>query len=292
METAPTTENKESGVRNTKANQEPTTPTPFDVLCGTGIERANQPGNELFAQCVLKYVEPYASAESKKLKMQISKAAMDELMRSGVRFLKKHPVHQHWYVADEKVGRDRIGHFLRQHGPKDPHKLGASTDKGITGLQSLLSTRPVLSAHSEALLDSERIVPQHQVPIIVDNATTAVKYWAPQVRNQSPTTLSSLSTYQSSHRSDHNTYPRPPSDSKKWSLSTKSHRLDSYREVTNSRSRDNSRQTNGPPVENSQSNCAHDNANHLFDDEDLADRLDWVVDQDNVNTISPFLRRR
>jgi hypothetical protein len=282
MMQTPTTENKESEVRNTKSKQDPTVPTPFDVLCGTGIERANQPGNELFAQCVLKYVEQYANAESKKLKMQISKAAMDELMRSGVRFLKKHPVHQHWYVADEKVGRDRIGHFLRHHSPK-PKQLGASTDKGVTGLQSLLPTSPILKSHSTALFDSERIVPQHQLPIIIDNATTAVNYWASQ-RTQSPAILSSISAYQQNHRSDHNTYPHPPpknplcdSDSKKWLLSTKSHRLDSSRQDTKLMSRGDLR-TNRPLVDDSQSTCTLDHSNQLFDDEDLADRLDWEGD--------------
>lgn len=104
------------------ALNEPTTPTPIDVLCGTGIERVNQPGNELFTVCVLKYVEQYKHAQTKKHKMLISKAALDELTELGVRFLKKHPSHQCWYVADQKVGRDRIGHFLRQHLDKNERK--------------------------------------------------------------------------------------------------------------------------------------------------------------------------
>jgi hypothetical protein len=100
---------------------EPVTPTALDVLCGTGVERINQPGNELFDAVVMKYVEKYLRAESKREKMAISKGALDELASSGVRFLKKHPVHQCWYEADAKVGRDRIGHFLRHHIPKYPH---------------------------------------------------------------------------------------------------------------------------------------------------------------------------
>jgi hypothetical protein len=106
---------------------DPVTPTALDVLCGTGIERINQPGNELFGTIVFKYVEKYTCAESKKEKMAISKGALDELSSSGVRFLKKHPVHQCWYVADSKVGRDRIGHFLRQHLLRAPQR-GARRD--------------------------------------------------------------------------------------------------------------------------------------------------------------------
>ena len=94
---------------------DPVAPTSLDVLCGTGMERINHWGNELFATVVLKYVEKYERAQSKREKMAISKGALDELASKGVRFLKKHPVRQCWYVADSKVGRDRIGHFLRDH---------------------------------------------------------------------------------------------------------------------------------------------------------------------------------
>lgn len=120
------------------AINEPTTPTPIDVLCGTGIERVNQPGNELFTVCVLKYVEQYTHAQTKKHKMSISKAALDELTELGVRFLKKHPSHQCWYVADQKVGRDRIGHFLRQHVDKNERK----------GLQPSPSMHPMVPLSS------------------------------------------------------------------------------------------------------------------------------------------------
>lgn len=79
------------------------------------MDRVNHLGNELFSTVVLKYVEKYKRAKSKREKMETSKGALDELTSSGVRFLKKHPVHQYWYVADSKVARDRIGHFLRFH---------------------------------------------------------------------------------------------------------------------------------------------------------------------------------
>ena len=96
-----------------------TTSTAMDVHCGTGNEIANHPGNVLFVRVVLKYVGQYALAGySRKKKMMVSKAALDELTNSGVRFLKKHPVLQHWYVASQKVGKAKIGRFLRHHLPR------------------------------------------------------------------------------------------------------------------------------------------------------------------------------
>ena len=102
---------------NQQIMSEATTPTSSDVLCGTGYATAKHPGNKLFTRTVSEYVEQYGGAESKKEKMKISKAALDELTSSGVRFLKKHPVYKDWYVASEKVGRDKIGHFLRENIP-------------------------------------------------------------------------------------------------------------------------------------------------------------------------------
>ena len=104
---------------NQQIMSETTTPTSADVLCGTGNATAKHPGNILFSRTVSEYVDLYVRAESKKEKMKISKAALDELTSSGVRFLKKHPVYQHWYVASEKVGRDKIGHFLRENLPNE-----------------------------------------------------------------------------------------------------------------------------------------------------------------------------
>jgi hypothetical protein len=96
---------------------EVTTPTASDVLCGTGNANANHPGNKLFSLTISKYVEIYEIADSKKEKMDVSKAALEELFLLGVRFLKKDRVCQCWYVASEKVGRDKIGHFLRENLP-------------------------------------------------------------------------------------------------------------------------------------------------------------------------------
>ena len=106
---------------------EATTPTSSDVLCGTGNATAKHPGNILFFFAISEYVEQYGGAESKKEKMKRSKAALDELTSSGVRFLKTHPVYQHWYVASERVGRDKIGHFLREKCPSASDAISSGT---------------------------------------------------------------------------------------------------------------------------------------------------------------------
>lgn len=95
-----------------------TVPTDVDVMCGACIEK-DYPGNERFKCIVLSFVDPYNQAQSKREKMQIIKAILDLLIARGVRFLKKSSVDQCWYVADQRVARDKIGHFLRLHLPRD-----------------------------------------------------------------------------------------------------------------------------------------------------------------------------
>lgn len=90
-------------------------PTPIDVMCSTGHEKHHS-GNDLFRRIVSEFVHDYArAASSKKTKMQITKIILDLLTEAGVRFLKKCPTQQYWYVGGPKVGRDKIGHFLRIH---------------------------------------------------------------------------------------------------------------------------------------------------------------------------------
>ena len=114
------------------------TPTYLDVLCGTSIERFTQLGNELFLSTVLAYVDYYVRASSKKEKMKVSKMIYDCLTKSGVRFLKKGiGDDRHWYLASEKVGRDRIGHSLRQHASKSTTELDQKSHFSLSSGQQV-----------------------------------------------------------------------------------------------------------------------------------------------------------
>lgn len=109
-------------------------PTEIDVMCGAGHAK-NHSGNELFKRIVSQFIERYACAQSsKREKMQITKTILEVLTQQGIRFLKKSNAHQHWYVADQKVARDKIGHFLR---------LGLKKKGSSTAAHRPPNTRPV-----------------------------------------------------------------------------------------------------------------------------------------------------
>jgi hypothetical protein len=116
-------------------------PTYLDVLCGTSTERFTQLGNELFISTVLAFVDCYQRASSKKDKMKVSKMIYDCLTKFGVRFLKKGVGQdQHWYLASEKVGRDRIGHSLRQYATKRSTDLPRKFKSLLTSGQKITLT--------------------------------------------------------------------------------------------------------------------------------------------------------
>lgn len=117
-------------------------PRAADILCGTGLEK-HHPGNEHFKRFVSHFVDSYAQAPSKGHKMIITKTILDLLIAKGARFLKKTPIHQYWYVADNKVARDKIGHFLRLNLPKDGNTrmpvLSARMSQGAVEQQAIQS---------------------------------------------------------------------------------------------------------------------------------------------------------
>ena len=88
-------------------------PTDIDVLCGSGKGKANHPGNRRFRCIVTKHCAKYVTAKTKAEKMKVSKTILLEVLRLGARIIQKHPIHEEWYVADPKVGRDKISHCLR-----------------------------------------------------------------------------------------------------------------------------------------------------------------------------------
>lgn len=89
------------------------TPTSVDILCGYGY-RAAHPGNVRFKHIVATHFDEYCEAVSKTGKMRVSKAILNEILRSGARFLKKDDSRRLWHAAGLKAGKDKISHVLRE----------------------------------------------------------------------------------------------------------------------------------------------------------------------------------
>ena len=81
-------------------------PTKIDILCGKG--NAHHPGNRRFRRIVADHNERYPATVTKHDKMKVSKMILDEVISRGGRFLRMDPIRCKWYVADWKVGNDKI----------------------------------------------------------------------------------------------------------------------------------------------------------------------------------------
>lgn len=123
-------------------------PTSFDIKCGTGNEEKQHVGNALFKHVVSHFVEDYTHAKSKKDKMHITKTVLNLLTHSGVRFLKKCPIYQYWYIAGPKVGRDKIGHFLRLQCLSMPNQATRNAKAASSCSSSLLRCRLREATHA------------------------------------------------------------------------------------------------------------------------------------------------
>lgn len=136
-------------------------PSSIDVMCGTGHEKKH-PGNELFKLILSQYIPNYSEAQSKKAKMQITKTILVRLNASGVRFLKKSSVYQYWYVAEPKVARDKIGHFLRLHLPKQKSSSLKALEARCTANDARLSSPSIHSKSSLLASTSDKSVGANQ----------------------------------------------------------------------------------------------------------------------------------
>ena len=88
-------------------------PNQDDILRGSCCESLNHTGNAKFGNIVAKHFQEYYTAVSKMDKMLAAKAVLSEIIDSGAQFLKKDKYRHHWYIADVKVGKDKISHVLR-----------------------------------------------------------------------------------------------------------------------------------------------------------------------------------
>lgn len=125
----------------------PVVPTDADVMCGIGHEKGH-PGNELFKNVVLQFVDAYAHAQSKSEKKLVTQNIIDLFTARGIRFLRQLLGSEDWYVADPKVARDKIGNLLRYLLAKRLRTGTASSDSSFPQLERHES----VAAHSATSL--------------------------------------------------------------------------------------------------------------------------------------------
>lgn len=84
-----------------------------DVLCGKNKECLEHPGSKSFREVVDRYVERYQQADSKYMKMEITKEIYQHLSQQSSRFLKFNSKTGMWQELTSSAVRDKIGHALR-----------------------------------------------------------------------------------------------------------------------------------------------------------------------------------
>lgn len=138
------------------------TPRPCDILCGAGYETAQHHGNVVFRRIVNKHLDTYLAATCKKSKMKASRAILHEVFDTGARFLKKDSSRRPsggWYVADIKVGKDKISHCLRLlkmsriNGSDNPEAMMHVPPTAVSERQPVVAPREKIlsSSHLQSL---------------------------------------------------------------------------------------------------------------------------------------------
>lgn len=140
-------------------------PQEDDVLCGKNKECLEHPGSKSFREVVDRYVERYQQADSKYMKMEITKEIYTHLSEQSSRFLKYNSKTGLWQELTSSAVRDKIGHALRfanrrkrnrkskpNSSGDSPHKRTNSTSSSSSGYDS--------SDSSSHLDDTDKGLPQ------------------------------------------------------------------------------------------------------------------------------------
>jgi hypothetical protein len=84
-----------------------------DILCGKNKECIEHPGSKDFRDAIERYVSRYQAADSKYMKMEITKQIYQDLSQQSKRFLKFNTKEGVWQELNSSSVRDKIGHALR-----------------------------------------------------------------------------------------------------------------------------------------------------------------------------------
>lgn len=91
------------------------TPRDLDICCGRGKGFFSHPGNILFQESVRQNVERYRSAASKNLKSTVVADIVKDLLREGLRFIKRDLESGSWFVLSQACCHEKTGHAIRDH---------------------------------------------------------------------------------------------------------------------------------------------------------------------------------
>lgn len=90
-------------------------PRNLDILCGSGKAASRHPGNVRFRAIVVMHFPEYERATNRRRKAQVVQKVLNDVLSSNVtNFLKKDPIFDRFYIASERVGRDKVSHSLRE----------------------------------------------------------------------------------------------------------------------------------------------------------------------------------
>ncbi|CAB9514923.1 expressed unknown protein [Seminavis robusta] len=150
-------------------------PLDSDILCGKNKACLDHPGSVEFRSIIEQNAQRYREADSKFMKMEITKQLYNQIRRQSVRFLKfNHSKKNGWQELTSSQVRDKIGHALRfvnrrkrrknratkkiSEAAKVPtHRRRMSYDSSTT--QSTSSESMVSSDDADETMDSNQVTP-------------------------------------------------------------------------------------------------------------------------------------
>ena len=109
------------------------TPQDIDILLGRSKEAFSHVGNRRFRVFILMHLKDYMNANSRGEKTLVANNVYEQISDAGGRFLQQDAKTEKWIQVTHKVGRDKVGHALRDAVGKRVQMSSSGNQEGYNG---------------------------------------------------------------------------------------------------------------------------------------------------------------
>lgn len=119
------------------------TPLDIDILLGRSKGAFNHVGNRRFRVFILMHLKDYMNANSRMEKTLVVNRVYEQISDAGGRFLKEDTKTEKWIQVSHKVGRDKVGHALRDAVGAREKMASSGNEEGRNGQKNMLPARRI-----------------------------------------------------------------------------------------------------------------------------------------------------
>jgi hypothetical protein len=143
------------------------TPLEIDILLGRSKGAFNHVGNRRFRVFILMHLQDYLNANSRMEKTLVVNRVYEQISDAGGRFLREDTKSDKWIQVPHKVGRDKVGHALRDAVGARVQRASSGNEEGRNGQKNSLPAKRI-SEVAIAKFRRNSVADRSRPPIVLE----------------------------------------------------------------------------------------------------------------------------